>query len=71
MSYHKVPHENWFQKGMRFADSSLKMYGTAQGLYNMYKGIAGAAEAMGPMLARAASAAAPIMARAAPMLATV
>ena len=52
--YHKIPHENWLQKGVRYADSSLKIYGTAQGLYNMYQGIRGAAEAAGPMLARAA-----------------
>ena len=49
--YHKVPHENWLQKGARVADQGLKMYGTAQGLYNMYQGIRGAYQAAAPMLA--------------------
>ena len=49
--YHKIPHENWLQKGVRYADSSLKMYGTAQGLYNMYQGIRGAYTAVAPALA--------------------
>ena len=31
--YYKVPHENWLQKGVRIADQGLKIWGTAQGLY--------------------------------------
>ena len=49
--YHKILHENWLQKGVRYADSSLKIYGTAQGLYNMYQGIRGAYTAVAPALA--------------------
>ena len=49
--YHKQPHENWLQKGVRVADQGLKMYGTAQGLYNMYQGLRGAYQVAAPMLA--------------------
>ena len=49
--YHKLPHENWLQKGTRIADQGLKMYGTAQGLYNMVQGLRGTYQAVAPMLA--------------------
>ena len=49
--YRKIPHENWLQKGVRYADQGLKLYGTAQGLYNMYQGIRGAYTAVAPALA--------------------
>ena len=49
--YYKHPHENFFQKGMKIADQGLKMYGTAQGLYNMYQGLRGAYQVAAPMLA--------------------
>ena len=49
--YYKHPHENILQKGMKFADQGLKMYGTAQGLYNMYQGLRGAYQVAAPMMA--------------------
>ena len=49
--YYKHPHENWLQKGTRIADQGLKLYGTAQGLYNMYQGLRGAYQVAAPMLA--------------------
>ena len=38
--YKQIPHENWFQKGLRVAEGGLKIYGTAQGLYNAASGLA-------------------------------
>ena len=53
--YHKVPHENWFQKGIKVADSGLKIYGTARGLYEVGSaigtGLRAAYQIAGPMLA--------------------
>ena len=49
--YHKIPHENWLQKGVRYADQATKIWGTTQGLYNMYQGIRGAYTAVAPALA--------------------
>ena len=49
--YYKHPHENILQKGMEIADQGLKMYGTAQGLYNMYQGLRGAYQVAAPMMA--------------------
>ena len=49
--YYKHPHENILKKGMKFADQGLKMYGTAQGLYNMYQGLRGAYQVAAPMMA--------------------
>ena len=53
--YHKVPHENWFQKGIRVAEGGLKIYGTARGLYEagsaLATGLRSAYQVAGPMLA--------------------
>ena len=49
--YYKHPHENWFQKGIRYADQGLKIYGTAQGLYQVGSAIATGVRAAAPMLA--------------------
>ena len=49
--YYKQQHENSLQKGVKIADQGLKMYGTAQGLYNMYQGLRGAYLVAAPMLA--------------------
>ena len=49
--YYKVPHENWFQKGLRVADQGLKIYGTAQGLYQAGSAIATGLRAAAPMMA--------------------
>ena len=32
--YKQIPHENWFQKGIKAAEGGLKIYGTAKGLYD-------------------------------------
>ena len=39
--YHKIPRENWFQKGIRYADQGLKLIGTAGGIYEVGSTIAG------------------------------
>ena len=53
--YHKIPHENWLQKGVRIADQGLRIYGTAKGLYEagtaLASGLRGAYQVAGPMLA--------------------
>ena len=41
--YYKHPHENWLQKGMRIADQSLKVFGTAKGLYDAGRAVYGVA----------------------------
>ena len=47
-----------FQRGLKFADNSLKVFGTARGLYEMGTTIAGAArsayQVAGPAMAAAA-----------------
>ena len=49
--YYKVPHEKRFQKGVRIADQGLKIYGTAQGLYQAGTAIASGLRAAAPMMA--------------------
>lgn len=53
--YYKVPHENWFQKGLRFADQGVKIIGTAKGIYDagaaVAAGLRGAYQAAAPMMA--------------------
>ena len=49
--YYRVPHENWLQKGVRIADQGLKIYGTAQGLYQAGTAIASGLRAAAPMMA--------------------
>ena len=53
--YKQIPHENWLQKGLRVAESGLKIYGTAKGLYDagsaLATGIRSAYQVASPMLA--------------------
>ena len=53
--YQKHPHENWLQKGVRYADQGLKIYGTARGLYEagtaLASGLRSAYQVAGPALA--------------------
>ena len=53
--YYKHPHETWFNKGVRAVEGGLKIYGTAQGLYQAGSAIASAArtgyQIASPMLA--------------------
>ena len=49
--YYKHPHENWFQKGIRFADQGLKIVGTAKGIYEVGSVIATGARTVALMLA--------------------
>ena len=49
--YYKHPHENWLQKGARYVDQGLKVYGTAVGLYNAGRTVAGLAARAAPALA--------------------
>ena len=53
--YHKVPRENWFQKGIKTVEGGLKIYGTTRGVYEAGSTIAGglrsAYQVAGPMLA--------------------
>jgi len=48
---HKIPHENWFQKGLRYADQGLKVIGTAKGIYDAGMFLASGVRAAAPMLA--------------------
>ena len=41
--YYKHPHENWLQKGLRYADQGLKVFGTAKGLYDAGRAVYGVA----------------------------
>ena len=41
--YYKHPHENWLQKGVRYVDQGLKVYGTMKGLYDASRAVAGLA----------------------------
>ena len=41
--YYEHPHENWLQKGVRFADQGLKVYGTMKGLYDASRAVYGLA----------------------------
>ena len=53
--YHKLPKETFLQKGLRYADQGLKIYGTAKGLYEAGSALAGAVSSgyqmAAPMLA--------------------
>ena len=53
--YHKVAHESWFQKGLRFADQGVKIIGTAKGIYEagsaIAAGLRGAYQVAAPMMA--------------------
>ena len=53
--YHKVPKENWFDKGIKTVEGGLKIYGTARGLYEagsaLATGLRSAYQLAGPMLA--------------------
>ena len=53
--YKQIPHENWFQKGLRVAEGGLKIYGTARGLYEagsaLATGIRSAYQVASPMFA--------------------
>ena len=49
--YYKHPHENWFQKGLRYADQGLKVIRTAKGIYEVGSAIAAGVRAAAPMLA--------------------
>ena len=52
---YKRPHETWFNKGIKAVEGGLKIYGTAQGLYQAGSAIASAArtgyQIASPMLA--------------------
>ena len=49
--YYKHPHENWFQKGLRYADQGLRVYGTAKGIYEVGSAIASGVRMAAPMMA--------------------
>ena len=53
--YYKIPHENWLQKGIRATEGALRIYGTAQGVYQAGSAIAAGARSAyaiaGPALA--------------------
>ena len=52
--YHKHPQENWMQKGVRAVEGGLRIYGTAQGVYQagtaIASGLRSAYQVAGPML---------------------
>ena len=47
----KHPSENWFHKGLRYADQGLKVIGTAKGIYDAGMFLASGVRAAAPMLA--------------------
>ncbi len=53
--YHKVPKQNWFDKGIKAVEGGLKIYGTARGVYEagsaIATGLRGAYQVAAPMLA--------------------
>ena len=49
--YYKHPHESWMQKGVKAVEQGLKIYGTAQGLYQAGTAIASGLRAAAPMMA--------------------
>ena len=53
--YHKIPRENWLQKGIRATEGALKIYGTAKGVYEagsaIASGMRSAYQIAGPALA--------------------
>ena len=49
--YKQLPRESWFAKGIRVADQGLKIFGTAQGLYQVGSAIATGVRGAAPMLA--------------------
>ena len=53
--YKQIPHENWFQKGIKAAEGGLRIYSTARGLYEagsaLATGIRSAYQVASPMLA--------------------
>ena len=49
--YYKHPHESWMQKGVKAVEAGLKIYGTAQGLYQAGTAIASGLRAAAPMMA--------------------
>ena len=54
--YHKHPQENWLQKGVRYADGALKVYGSMRGLMEMGSAIGGAVRSAYQVAAPAAAA---------------
>ena len=49
--YYKHPHKNRIQKGLRYADQGIKMYGTAIGIYEVGSAIASGVRMAAPMMA--------------------
>jgi hypothetical protein len=49
--YTRVPHENFLQKGLKYAEQGLKVLGTAKGIYEVGSAIATGVRAVGPALA--------------------
>ena len=53
--YHKVPHENFFHKGLRAVNSGMKIYGAAKDIYTIgsaaVAGLRGAYSIAAPMMA--------------------
>ena len=39
--YKQIPHESWFQKGIRATEQGLQIYGVAKGVYEAGSAIAG------------------------------
>ena len=55
MIHRGLPQENWLQKGVRVAEQGLKIWGTAQGLYQagsaLATGVRSAYQVAAPLLA--------------------
>ena len=49
--YKRIPHENFLQKGIKYAEQGLKIFGTAKGIYEVGSAIATGGRAAAPALA--------------------
>ncbi len=60
--YKRIPHENFLQKGIKYAEQGLKIFGTAKGIYEVGSAIATGVRAAAPTIATGLRVAAPALA---------
>ena len=54
--YYKHPHENWLQKGVRYSEGALRVYGSVRGLMEAGSALASGARSAYQVMAPAAAA---------------
>ncbi len=60
--YKRTPHENFLQKGIKYAEQGLKVLGTAKGIYDVGSAIATGLRAAAPAISTGIRAVAPALA---------